>query len=157
MVANSFSPSVRRISARYFEYGLAFEVTTAIGPPGPWSGGGGGGAAVVKLQVTAVIVLFELSRAPLTVAVYVVDALSGELGVSVAVCEGASYDVAAGTRALPGPRNSIATEEATTGSEKVAVTGVVTATPLAPGAGAREATVGAVVSLAVESKTTSTQ
>ena len=35
MVANSFSPSVRRISARYFEYGLVLLVTTAIGPPGP--------------------------------------------------------------------------------------------------------------------------
>ena len=44
-------------------------MTTAIGPPGPWSGGGGGGAAVVNDQVTGVMVLFAESRAPLTVAV----------------------------------------------------------------------------------------
>ena len=48
---------MRRISARYFEYGFAELVTTAIGPPGPWSGGGGGGAAVVNVQVTGAIVL----------------------------------------------------------------------------------------------------
>src|SRR4051812_42785190 len=45
-VVNSFRPSVRRISARYFEYGFAELVTTATGPPGPLSGGGGDGAAV---------------------------------------------------------------------------------------------------------------
>ena len=69
MVANSLSPSVRRISARYLEYGFPLEVTSAIGPPGPWSGGGGGGAAVVNDQVTGAMVLFAESRAPLTVAV----------------------------------------------------------------------------------------
>ena len=68
-MVNSFRPSVRRISARYFEYGFAELVTTAIGPPGPWSGGGGGGAAVVKFHVTGAMVLPAASVASFTVAV----------------------------------------------------------------------------------------
>ena len=47
---------------------------------------------------------------------------------------------------LSGRRSSIATEPLTTASEKVALTGVPTATPLEPGAGTRATTVGAVVS-----------
>ena len=44
-----------------------------------------------------------------------------------------------------------------TGSLNVAVTGVVTATPVAPGAGVWAVRVGGVVSVAVWLKTTSTQ
>src|SRR3954471_24805016 len=73
IVLNSLSPSVRRISARYIEYGLAELVTTAIGPPGPWSGGGGGFAPVLKLQRTAVIVLLAASFAPERFTVYEVE------------------------------------------------------------------------------------
>src|SRR4051794_10919365 len=69
IVLNSLRPSVRRISARYFEYRLPELVTTAIGPPGPCSGPGGGGAPVVKDQLTGAIVLLAASFAPLTEAV----------------------------------------------------------------------------------------
>ena len=51
----------------------------------------------------------------------------------------------------------MATELPVTASEKVALTAVLTATPLESGAGILATTVGAVVSLAVVSKTTSTQ
>ena len=46
---------------------------------------------------------------------------------------------------------------AVTGSSKVAVTTALVSTPVAPGAGARTTTDGAVRSVAVVSKTTSTQ
>src|SRR3954451_6274913 len=69
IVLNSLRPSVRSISARYFEYGLVELVTSAMGPPGPWSGPGGGGAPVVKDQLTGLIVLLAPSFAPLTEAV----------------------------------------------------------------------------------------
>jgi hypothetical protein len=49
------------------------------------------------------------------------------------------------------------TESSVTASEKVALTPVPTATPLESDAGIFATTVGAVVSLAVASKTTSTQ
>jgi hypothetical protein len=73
------------ISARYWLYGFVLLVTTAIGPPGPSLGGGGGGAAVVKDQLTGAMVLPAMSFAPDTLAVYVVDAASGEFGVNVTV------------------------------------------------------------------------
>ena len=71
-VANSFRPSVRRISAangvNWLAVGAEFLITST-GPPGPWSGGGGGGAAVVKDQLTGAMTLPAASVAPLTVAV----------------------------------------------------------------------------------------
>ena len=85
IVLNSLRPSVRRISARYLEYGFELEVTSAMGPPGPWSGGGGGGAAVVNDQVTGVMVFPAASFAPLTFAVYFVESARAALGVRVAV------------------------------------------------------------------------
>ena len=71
-VANSFSPSVRRISdmkgVNWLAPAAEFLITNT-GPPGPWSGGGGGGAEVVKDQETGDIALPAASAAPLTVAV----------------------------------------------------------------------------------------
>ena len=72
-VANSLRPSVRRISARNLEYGFDELVTSAIGPPGPWSGGGGGSAPVVNDQLVDVIVLPAASWAPLTVTEYALE------------------------------------------------------------------------------------
>jgi hypothetical protein len=87
-VANSFRPSVRRISAVNGLNWLA-EVEeflmTSTGPPGPWSGGGGGGAAVVNDQLTGAMTLPAASLAPLTAAVYEAEVASREVGVNVAV------------------------------------------------------------------------
>ena len=56
-----------------------------------------------------------------------------------------------------GPVSVITTLVAVTGSLKVAATAVVAGTPVAPAAGARPVRVGAMVSVAVVSNTTSTQ
>src|SRR2546429_8400236 len=72
-VANSFRPSVRRISAVNGLNWLAEAeelLMTSTGPPGPWSGGGGGGAAVVNDQLAGAMTLPAPSLAPLTAAVY---------------------------------------------------------------------------------------
>ena len=56
-----------------------------------------------------------------------------------------------------GPVRRIDTVAGCTGSLNVAVTGLETATPVAPGAGVRAVTVGGMASPDVVSKTTSTQ
>ena len=76
---------------------------------------------------------------------------SALFGVNVAVVVPALYVTAAGTRVLPASRNSKVdpvTVVAFIASLKVAVTGVVGATPLAPLAGDRPVTVGGVTSAA---------
>ena len=90
-----------------------------------------------------------------------VEFASAVLGCSVAVFVAVLYETTAGTTVLPGPvsLNVAPVIVATfTFSLKVAVTAVLTATPVAPGAGVRPVTVGAVVSAPMEvSNTTSTQ
>ena len=69
----------------------------------------------------------------------------------------ASYDVAAGTRVLPGPRSSKAMVPCCTASLKTAVAFTPATTSVAPGAGMRLVRVGSVVSVTLSAKTTSTQ
>src|SRR6266571_4045132 len=100
-------------------------------------------AAVVNDQLTgALIGLPARSFAPLTVAVYVVLAVSAALGVHV----GPSYVVLPATLVLPGPVRVKPIVAGWTASLNVAVTFVVTLTPVAPGAGILPTTVGGVVS-----------
>ncbi len=104
-------------------------------------------AVVVNDQLTGSSWLPEASRAPLTVAVYVVLAARLALGSRVAVRVAASYVVVAGHQACPpGPRSSKVIVACWTGSLKVAVGETPRATPVAPTAGVRPVTVGLVVS-----------
>ena len=114
-------------------------------------------AAVLKVHVTAAIWLPAASLAPLSVTVYVVDVESAAVGLSDSVLVGPSYAVVAATGVAPLAR-LMTTVLGSTSSLKVAVTVVLAvATPVAPGAGWRSTTVGFVVSVALESNTTSTQ
>src|SRR4051812_10720582 len=70
---------------------------------------------VVNDQVTVDITLPLGSVAPLTLAVYPVDAVSAALGVKVAVCVELLYAVVPLT-AVPPPVRAIVTLEAVTGS-----------------------------------------
>ena len=108
-------------------------------------GGGWVADAVVNVQLVGVIRLPAVSRAPDTVAVYVVAAASAADGVKVTVWLAASYAVLPDTEVLPAARVTTGVA-ACTGSLKVAVTVVVVATPVAPAAGLRDVTVGGVVS-----------
>jgi hypothetical protein len=94
---------------------------------------------------------------PESVAVYVVDAASAEVGCKVAVEPLADTDAATGEPPASRRTNVLdVTLAAATGSLNVATTSDPTATPVAPDAGDTFATVGGVVSDAVV-KTTSTQ
>src|SRR4051812_38906699 len=111
-------------------------------------GGGGVLAAVVKLQPAGGIVFPARSFAPDTLAVYVVEGESAAPGVSVAVCEAASYDTAAATLFPDPSRRPNEIVPLCTGSLNVTVGFTVVATPVVPLAGVSAVTVGAVLSLA---------
>ena len=117
--------------------------------------GGGGAAAVVNVHDTGVIVLLAASLAPDTFTVYTVLTANAADGVNVTVRVAASYAVAPAT-ADP-PCGVTDTTVADTASLNVAVTVELTATPVAPTAGVRAVTVGAVVSGPAGMNTTSTQ
>jgi hypothetical protein len=118
--------------------------------------GGGGDAAVVNVHDTGAIVLFAASLAPDTLTVYTVLTANAADGVNVTVRVAASYVV---TPATGDPPCGVTdTTVADTASLNVAVTVELTATPVAPTAGVRPVTVGAVVSGATDvTNTTSTQ
>jgi hypothetical protein len=117
---------------------------------------GGADAAVVNVHDTGTIVLFAASFAPDTFTVYTVDTANAADGVNVAVRVPASYVVVPSTGEPPCGVTDITVE--LTASLNVAVTVDATGTPVAPTAGVRPVTVGAVVSGATDvTKTTSTQ
>ena len=114
-------------------------------------------AAVLKVHVTAGHLVAGRILDAADVTVYVVDVESAAVGLSDSVLVGPSYAVVAATGVGPLAR-LMTTVLGSTLSLKVAVTVVlVVPTPVAPGAGWRSTTVGFVVSVALVSKTTSTQ
>src|SRR5689334_8531084 len=154
---------------------VAVTVVVALMPVAPLAGeiavtvGGvvSPGAAVVNDQETLAASAFpatSLARGsvapPLTVAVYVAEAASALLGVSVATSVEALYVTVAGTSAFDASRNSnvpVPIVVAFIDSLNVAVTTVATLTPVAPLAGDVVVTVGGVVSGPAGVNTTSTQ
>jgi hypothetical protein len=106
------------------------------------------------------ITLPARSAAPLTVAVYTTDALNDDDGVNVAVWVAALYVSVPGTELLLASLRTNVIVPDWTDSLNVAVTVVMTDTPVAPLAGVRELTVGGVVSVVPpppRTKTGSTQ
>jgi len=114
-------------------------------------------AEVVNDQLTAVMTFPLASAAPLTVAVYTVEVASPLVGVNVAVRLVPSYVVVPPTAVPLEFFKVMEIVEDCTASLKVAVTVVLVGTLVPPLAGLRLVTVGAVVSVAVVLKTTSTQ
>jgi hypothetical protein len=114
------------------------------------------GDAVVNVHDTGAITLPAASTAPDTFTVYTVLVASAADGVNVTVRDAASYDTAPATADPPAGVTVIAVAD--TGSLNVAVTVELTATSVAPTAGVRDVTVGAVVSGPTDvTNTTSTQ
>jgi len=111
------------------------------------------GVSVVNVEVNgAMAVPPGLDAA--TVTVYELLAAKAADGVNVADEEVTAR--APGTDVPPGPVSVTDTDPAFTAPEKAMVTGVVTATPVAPAAGVTDATDGAVSIAAEVVKTTST-
>jgi hypothetical protein len=113
-------------------------------------------AIVVKVQETGAITFPERSLAPLTIAVYVVEVASAELGVSVAVFVVLLYPIVPAT-APPGPVSVNTMLPDCTGLLNVAVAVVLTDTPVAPEAGVKLVSAGGVVSVVLVLNETSTQ
>jgi hypothetical protein len=99
---------------------------------------------VVKDQLAAAIVLPAASVAPLAVAVYVVENAKAAEGVKVAVLVAALYATVAVTAVPAAFLSTKDSVEGWTASLNVAVTAVPVDTLVAPAAGERAVTVGAV-------------
>jgi len=112
------------------------------------------GVSVVNVEVNGAMAV-PPGLAALTVTVYEVLPANAAAGVNVA--DGAVTARVPGTDVPPGPVSVTDTDPALTAPENATVTGVVTATPVAPAAGVTDATDGAVSTDPVVVNTTSTK